>query len=75
MKPNISFFFISKSYFKVPKPIRLDATLYFIMETPNKRELHNIASKHSSDINFKDFMKFCKDYTKEPFLVNYTTLS
>ena len=26
-------------------------------------------SNYSSDIEFKDFMKIYKDYTKEPFLV------
>ena len=50
---------------------------YFIMKMPNKRELQQIASHHSSDIDFKNFMKLYKDYTKEPysFLVNDTTLS
>ena len=35
-----------------------------------------IASNHSSDIDFKDFMKLCKCYTKEPYwvLVNDTSL-
>ena len=47
------------------------------MRVPNKRELKQIASNHSSDIDFKDFMKLYKDYTKEPysFLVHDTTLS
>ena len=47
------------------------------MEIPNKRELQQIASNHSSDIGFKDFMKCYKKYTKEPysFLVNDMTLS
>ena len=77
---NISLYitvFISQYYFKVPKTIRLNATHYFIMKFPNKRELEQIASNHSSDIDFKDFMKLYKDYTKEPysFLVNNTTLS
>ena len=64
--------FISQSYFKVPKTTRLNATHYFIMKTPNKRERQQIASNHSSDIDFKDFMKLYKDHTKEPhpFLVN-----
>ena len=50
---------------------------YFIMKMPNKRELQQIASHHSSDIDFKDFMKLYKNYTKEPysFLVNDATLS
>ena len=41
------------------------------------RDLQQIASNHLSDIDFKDFMKLCKDYTKEPYssLVNDTTLS
>ena len=76
-KLNISLVFISQSYFKVPKTIRLNATYYFIMKIPNKRELEQIASSHLSDIDFKDFMKLYKDYTKEPysFLVNETFLS
>ena len=65
-KLNISLVFISQSYFKVPKTIRLNATHYFIMKIPNKRELQQIASNHSSDIDFKDFMKLYKDYAKEP---------
>ena len=46
------------------------------MKIPNKRELQQIASNHSSDIDFKDFMKFYEDYTKESysFLVSDTTL-
>ena len=38
-KLNIWLFFISQSYFKVPKTIRLNATYYFIIKIPNKREL------------------------------------
>ena len=47
------------------------------MKTPNKRELLQIASNHLSDIDFKSFMKLCKDSAKEQysFLVNDTTLS
>ena len=76
-KHNISLVFISQSYFKVPETIRLNATHYFIMKIPNKRELQQIASNHSSDIELKDLMKLYKGYTKEPFsfLVNDTTLT
>ena len=54
------------------KTIRLNAAHYVIMKIPNKKELQEIASDHSSDIDFKDFMKLYEDYTKEPysFLVN-----
>ena len=46
------------------------------MKIPNKRELQQIASNHSSDIELKDSMKLYKDYTRKPFsiLVNDTTL-
>ena len=64
-KLNNSLVFTSQSHFKVPKTIRLNPTHYFIMRIPNKRELQEIASNHSSDIDFKDFMKLHKDYTKE----------
>ena len=59
------YFFITQSYFKVPKDVRLNSTHFSIMKIPNKRELQQIALNHSSDIDFKDFMKT---------LVNDTTL-
>ena len=43
-KLNISLFFITQSYFVVPKDIRLNSTHYFIMKIPNKRELKQISS-------------------------------
>ena len=71
---NISIVFISQSYFKVPKDVRLNTTYFFIMKIPNKRELQQIALNHSSDS--KDVIKIFKKYTAEPysFLVNDTTL-
>ena len=38
-KLNISLVFITQSYFAVPKNIKLNSTLYFIMKIPNKQEL------------------------------------
>ena len=75
-KLNISIVFITQSYFKVPKDVRLNSTQFFIMKIPNKRELQQIALNHSSDIDFKDFMKIYKKCTAKPqsFLVNDTTL-
>ena len=57
--------------------MQINATHYFIIKIHNKRELQQIASNHSSDIDFNDFMKLYKEYTKEPysFLVNDMTLS
>ena len=58
------------------KTLKLNATHYAIMKIPNKTELQRIASNHLSDIEFKDFTKLYKGYTKEPFsfLVSDTTL-
>ena len=47
-KLNISLVFITKSYFPVPKNIRLNSTHYFNMNIPNKHELQQIAFNHSS---------------------------
>ena len=75
-KLNISIVFITQSYFKVPKDVRLNSTHFFIMKILNKRELQQIALNHSFDNDFKDFMNIYKKCTKEPysFLVNDTTL-
>ena len=74
---NISLVFITQSYFKVPKDVRLNTTHFFIIKIPNKRELQQIAINHSSDIKTKDFVNIYKKCTDKPysFLVNDTTLS
>ena len=38
-KLNISILFITQSYFKVSKEVRLNTTHFFIMKIPNKRKL------------------------------------
>ena len=47
------------------------------MKIPNKRELQQIALNHSSDIDFKDFIRIYKKCTDKPysFLVNDITLA
>ena len=55
-KLSISLVFITQSYFKVPKNVRLNTTHFFIAKIPNKRELQQIATNHLSDINPKDFI-------------------
>ena len=36
------------------------------MKIANKRELQQIATSHSCEVDFKDFMKLYKNHTKEP---------
>ena len=57
IKLNISIAFITQSYFKVQKKVILNTTHFFIMKIVSKRELQQIALNHSSDIDFKDFIK------------------
>ena len=54
-KLNISLVFITQSYFKVPKDVRLNTTHFFIAKIRNRRELREIAANHSSNISIKDF--------------------
>ena len=55
-KLNISLVFITQSYFKVPKDVRLNTTHFFIRKILSKRELQQNAINHSSDINTEDLI-------------------
>ena len=66
-KLNISLVFITQSYFSVPKVVRLNSTHYLIMKINNRRELQNITITHSADIDYRDFMKIYREWTKEPY--------
>ena len=76
-KLNISLAFITQSYFKVPKDVRLNTTHFFIAKILNKRELQQIAINHSSDISTKDFENIYRTCAADPysFLVNDTALA
>ena len=79
-KLNISIGFVTQSYFKVPKEVRLNTTKFFIMKIPNKREVQQIALNifiyTHQILTLKTFNKFIKKYTVEPYYVldNDTTL-
>ena len=76
-KVNISLVFITQSYFKFPKDVRLNSDHFFVMKIPNKRELQQTAFNHSSDISTKYFIKIHKKCIAElySFLVNDATLA
>ena len=73
----ISLVFITKSYFRVPKAVRLNFTHFFIVKILNKKELQQIALNRSPDIDSKDFIKIYKKCTAESysFLVTDYTLT
>ena len=66
-KLNISFVFITQSYFKVPQDVRLNTIHFFIAKIPNKREILQIAINHSSDIKTEDFINIYRKCTAEPY--------
>ena len=76
-KLNISLVFITQSYFKVPKDVRLNTTHFFVTKILSKRELQQIAINHPSDISTKDFVNIYRKCTAEPysFFVNDTILA
>ena len=75
-KLNISLALVTQSYFSVPKDVRLNSTHYLLMKINNRKESQNIALNHSEDIDYKDFIKIYREFTKEPnnFLTIDTTL-
>ena len=76
-KLNISLVFVTQSYFKFPKDVRLNTKHFFISKIPNKRELQQIAINHSSDITTKEFTNIYRWCASEPysFLINDTTFA
>ena len=50
---QLSIVFITQSYFKVPKDVRLNSTHFFIMKISNKRELQQIALNHHLILTLK----------------------
>ena len=51
-KLSISIVFITQSYFKAPKDVRLNSTRFFIMKIPNSSDI---------DLTLKTLRKFIKD--------------
>ena len=66
-KLNISIVFITQSYFRTPKDVRLNSTHYILMKIGNKKELKSIAEENSGHLDFKEFLKIYNYYTKEPY--------
>ena len=75
-KLNISLVFITQCYFSVSKYVKLNSTHYLIMKINNRKELQNIAINHSADIDYNNFMRIYREWTRKPysFLTIDTTL-
>ena len=59
--------FITQSYFTARNDVRLKSAHYRIKKICNKRKLQNIATNHSTDISYKDFMKIYIKHTSKPY--------
>ena len=66
-KLNISIVFITQSYFRTPKDVRLNSTHYILMKIGHKKELKGIAEENSGHLDFKDFLKIYNYCTNEPY--------
>ena len=53
-KLNISLVFITHSYFKVPKDVRLNTSYFFIAKISNKRELQQITMQNKMKLKEQD---------------------
>ena len=60
-KVNISLVFITQSYFSVPKDVRLNSTYYLIKKINSRKELQYIATNHSADIDYNDFVTIYRE--------------
>ena len=56
----------------IPCPKIRKIKFYAILKINSKRELQNIATNHSADIDYKDFIKIYRECTKEPY--NFLTI-
>ena len=68
--------FIIQSDFTAPNDVRLKSAQCRITKICNNRKLQNIATNHSTDINYKDFTKIYIKNTRKPcfFLTIVTKL-
>ena len=71
-KINVSFVFITQSYFRALKDARLNSTYYILMKIGNKKELKRIAEEKSGHEDYKDFLKIYNYCTRE--LYSYMTV-
>ena len=67
-KINVSIVFITQSYFRALKDVRLNSTHYILMKIGNKKELKRIAEEKSGHLEYKDFLKMYNYCTEEPYL-------
>ena len=74
-KLKMSLVFITQSYFSVSKEVRLNSTHYLIMKIQYKQELQQNAINHSAGIDYRDFLRNYRNFTRKSFLTIDTALA
>jgi Poxvirus A32 protein len=64
---NISCFYLSQTYSKIPKQLIRDNVNYIILFTQDKTNLKHIFNDHINDIEFDTLKKYCSESWKEQF--------
>ena len=66
-KLNTSPVFITQTYLLFQKEVSLISSHYLIMKIPNKVEIKQIATNHSGDIDYENFVKIYMKCTRESY--------
>ena len=69
-KFNIFLVFITQSYLRVSKDVRINTTHFFIVKILSKPKVQQIATNHSSDIDFDEFKRLYF-YCRVTFIFNH----
>lgn len=66
-KKNCSIFYLSQSYFSIPKNVRLQMNYFIIFNIPSRKELIELSKDHATDVEHKEFIKIYQECTREPY--------
>ncbi len=66
-KKNISFIYLTQSFFDVPKLLRKNITDYIFLNVGSKRELQEIAKTVAYRISYDEFIKLYNECVQEPY--------
>lgn len=65
-KKNASVIYLTQSYYKTPKDIRLQCNYFALFKIKNKREIIEIEKELGGSTNRQSFFKYLHEYTSEP---------
>jgi hypothetical protein len=66
-KKHTSIIYLSQSYFKTPKIVRLNSEYFALFNICDKKELRSIADTHSTKISYDSFMNLYKQCMREKY--------